>query len=94
VSVINPTQAHDCAKALLKRAKTDAIDAQTLAPLAALLPPQRWTPPPAIYMELQQRLAQRDSLRALRQQVARNSVPVRAGNDRQGQVLHPRHSAG
>jgi transposase len=31
VSVINPAHAHDFAKALLKRAKTDAIDAQTLA---------------------------------------------------------------
>src|SRR5712692_3895414 len=29
VSVINPSQAHHFAKALLKRAKTDAIDAQT-----------------------------------------------------------------
>jgi transposase len=32
VSVINPAQAHHFAKALLKRAKTDTIDAQTLAP--------------------------------------------------------------
>jgi transposase len=31
VSVINPAQAHHFAKALLKRAKTDTIDAQTLA---------------------------------------------------------------
>jgi transposase len=28
VSVINPKQAHDFAKAVLQRAKTDAIDAQ------------------------------------------------------------------
>jgi transposase len=34
VSVINPAQAHAFAKALLKRTKTDAIDAQTLAELA------------------------------------------------------------
>ena len=81
VSVINPSQAHDVAKALLKRAKTDAIDAQTLAQLAALLQPECWTPPPAIYRELQQRLAQRDSLLDLRQQVrnqrhAREQGPV------------------
>jgi transposase len=69
VSVINPRQAHDFAKALLKRTKSDAVDAQTLAQLGALLRPERWTPPPAIYMELQQRLAQRDSLLALRLQV-------------------------
>ena len=69
VSVINPKQAHDFAKALLKRAKTDAIDAQTLAQLAAMVQPAPWTPPPAIYEELQQRLAQRAALIDLRQQV-------------------------
>lgn len=69
VSIVNPAQAHAFAKALLKRAKTDAIDAQTLARLAALLQPPAWTPPPAIYLELQQRLAQREALIGLRQQV-------------------------
>jgi len=69
VSVINPLQAHHFAKALLRRAKTDTIDAQTLAQLAAMLQPSPWTPPPAIYEELRQRLTQRDALLALRQQV-------------------------
>ena len=69
VSVINPAQAHHFAKALLKRAKTDAIDAQTLAQLAMMLQPTPWTPPPPIYDELQQRLAQRDALLDLQQQV-------------------------
>jgi transposase len=69
VSVINPAQAHAFAKALLKRSKTDAIDAQTLAQLAALLQPAPWTPPPPVYHELQQRLVQRDALLDLRQQV-------------------------
>lgn len=81
VSVINPAQAHHFAKALLKRAKTDAIDAQTLAQLACLLQPTPWTPPPRVYAELQQRLAQRDSLLELRQQVrnqlhALNQMPT------------------
>ncbi len=62
VSVINPAQAHDFAKALLKRSKTDAIDAQTLAELAARLQPQPWTPPPPISNEVQQRLVRRDAL--------------------------------
>ncbi len=69
VSVVNPAQAHHFAKALLKRAKTDAIDAQTLAQLAALLQPAPWAPPPAIWHELQQRLAQRDALQAMQRQV-------------------------
>lgn len=62
VSVVNPAQAHHFAKAQLKRAKTDTLDAQTLAQLARTLQPQCWTPPPAIYHQLQQRLALRDSL--------------------------------
>ena len=69
VSVINPAQAHAFAKALLKRAKTDPIDAQTLALLAARLQPQPWSPPPAIYTELHQRLVHRDALVTMRTQV-------------------------
>ena len=69
ISVINPAQAHDFAKALLKRSKTDAIDAQTLAELAARLQPEAWTPPPAVYTEVSQRLVQREALVELRQQV-------------------------
>src|SRR3954467_8517988 len=45
VSVVNPAQAHHFAKAQLQRAKTDNLDAHTLAQLAATLKPQCWTPP-------------------------------------------------
>ena len=68
VSVINPAQAHDFAKALLKRSKTDAIDAQTLAELGARLQPEPWSPPPQVYTELAQRLVHRDGLLAVRTQ--------------------------
>jgi transposase len=68
ISVINPVQAHDFAKALLKRSKTDAIDAQTLAELGARLQPARWTPPPDVSTELHQRLAHRDALLQARTQ--------------------------
>ena len=71
VAVVNPAQAHHFATALLTRAKTDAIDARTRAQLAATLQPTPWTPPPAVYTELQQRLSQRDALVGMRQQ-ARN----------------------
>jgi transposase len=40
-----------------------------LAELAARLQPQRWTPPPAVYAELQQRLMQREALVQIRTQV-------------------------
>ena len=68
VAVINPAQAHAFAKALLKRSKTDPIDAHTLTRLAALLQPAAWSAPPAVYHELAQRLAQRDDLLLVRQQ--------------------------
>jgi transposase len=48
---------------------TDAIDAQTLTQLAVLLQPALWTPPPAIYEELEQRLTQRDTLLLMRGQL-------------------------
>jgi transposase len=69
VSVLNPAQAHHFAKAQLKRAKTDQLDAATLAQLAYSLKPACWTPPPAIYHQLQQRLALRDNLLGLLGQV-------------------------
>ncbi|MDQ2898100.1 MAG: IS110 family transposase [Actinomycetota bacterium] len=68
VSVINPLQAHHFAKAQLRRAKTDPLDAQNLAQLAAALRPAVWTPPPAVYHEVRQRLTARDALVAMRQQ--------------------------
>ncbi len=71
VCVINPAQAHHFAKAQLRRAKTDALDAQDLARLAGKLEPAPWTPPPAAYHELRQRLVAREALVRLRQQ-ARN----------------------
>jgi len=73
VSVINPLQAHHFAKAQLRRAKTDALDAQDLARLAAALRPPLWIPPPAVYHEVRQRLLVRDGLVTMRQQ-ARNQL--------------------
>ena len=73
VSVINPLQAHHFAKAQLRRAKTDGLDAQDLAHLAVLLRPPVWAPPPAIYHEVRQRLLVRDGLVTMRQQ-ARNQL--------------------
>jgi transposase len=69
VSVVNPAQAHYFAKAQLKRAKSDLLDAQTLAQLGQALELPSWTPPPQSYHELRQRLSQRDSLLKLGNQV-------------------------
>ena len=71
VAVVNPRQGHHCFKARLRRAKTDALDARDLARLGAALRPTPWTPPPAVYHEVRQRLVTRDGLLAMRTQ-ARN----------------------
>lgn len=68
-SVVNPAQVHYFAKAQLKRAKSDKLDAQTLAQFAQALLPKTWTPPPQFYYELRQRLSQRDQLLKLLGQV-------------------------
>ena len=69
VAVVNPRQAHHFAKAQLRRAKTDALDARDLARLAAALRPGPWAPPPAVYHEVRQRLVARDGFLAMRTQV-------------------------
>jgi len=71
VAVVTPRQAHHFAKAQLRRAKTDALDARDLAQLAAALRPAPWSPPPAVYHEVRQRLVARDGLLLMRTQ-ARN----------------------
>ena len=60
VMVIAPQRAHYFAKSRLQRAKSDAIDAQLLCDMAQLAPTPLWTPPPAVYHDLQQRLSLRD----------------------------------
>jgi transposase len=49
VSVVNPAQAHNYAKSLPRRGKTDALDAHVLAQFAAERKPPPWTPPPQVY---------------------------------------------
>jgi len=71
VSVVNPLRAHHCATAQLRRATTDALDARDLARLAHALRPAPWTPPPAVYHAVRQRLVARDALLDMRQR-ARN----------------------
>jgi transposase len=66
VSVVNPSQAYHYAQAWLQRAKTDELDAQTLARLAYQMDPELWVPDPAVY---EQRLVERESLLSIRQQL-------------------------
>ena len=62
VAVVNPRQAHHFFKARLRRAKTDALDARDLARLTAPLRPAPWSPHPAVYHKVRQRLVARDEV--------------------------------
>lgn len=68
VSVVNPLTAKHYFRADLNRDKNDKLDAFNLAELAALLHTKLpvWEPPPPIYEELRQRLAQRDALTSMK----------------------------
>jgi transposase len=59
VAVLNPAQLHNYAQSLPRRGKTDALDAQVFMRFAAERKPAPWTPPPAVYHELRQRLVAR-----------------------------------
>ena len=71
VAVLNPAHLHNYAQSLPRRGKTDALDAQVFLRFAAERKPAPWTPPPAVYHELRQRLVARDGLLSMCQQ-ARN----------------------
>jgi len=68
VCVVNPAQAHDYAKSLGRRGKTDAQDAVALQDLARHRELPSWAPPPEVYHQLRQRLVARDGLVQMRQQ--------------------------
>lgn len=68
VSVINPKQGRNFARMQLRRAKTDAIDAQMLCDFAQMVSPEPWTPPPDVYYRLHQRLSLREDFHTTKTQ--------------------------
>jgi len=62
VAVLNPSHFYHFARSERRRAKTDLLDAELLARYGRLHQPPIWTPPPAIFYALQQRLSLRDDL--------------------------------
>jgi transposase len=71
VSVVSPGSVRSFARARLRRAKTDAIDAALIADFGHRMEPERWSPPPPEIAALQLLLRQRDDLIGMRTQ-ARN----------------------
>jgi transposase len=94
VAVVNPAHVHNYAKSLPRRGKTDGLDARLLTQFGLERQLESWTPPPAVYHELRQRLVARDGLLTMRQQ-ARNQMhaleqwPVRvaAVHQQMGQLI-------
>lgn len=70
VSVINPSQARLFARLEMQQTKTDRMDAYLLAEFGRQRQPAPWTPPPAIWDQLQQRLSQRADLLGIKTQEA------------------------
>jgi transposase len=68
VSVVNPARVSAFAKTLMRRGKTDPLDARLLVVFALTLHPERWTPPAVEMESLQQIMRQRDAEVHLRSQ--------------------------
>lgn len=66
VSVISPGSARAFARARMRRAKTDAVDAALLADYGRTMEPAVWSPPPAEVSALQLLIRQRDDLVSMR----------------------------
>jgi len=77
LSVVNPKQAYYWAQSLPRRGKTDALDARMLTQYAWERQPRPWSPPPALYHELRQRLTAREALAGLRQQARNQAYALR-----------------
>jgi transposase len=88
VSLVNPAQAHYFGLSQAKAAKTDALDAQTLAELAQARAAKLrvWSPPPAIYHHLLQLLNYRTSLSEMAKMLQNQLHALKAGGQLVGEV--------
>lgn len=62
VSVVNPAQVKYFAKSILRRGKTDPMDAELIALYAQRMQPDQWLPTKTIYEELKLMVRERDDL--------------------------------
>jgi transposase len=80
VSVANPAAVKRFGEALMKRSKTDKVDAFVLARYGALMTPPRWQPPTAVHTELQDLKRLADDLQLDRTRVKNRLEGLRAGS--------------
>jgi transposase len=68
VSVVNPARIHAYGKSLLRRNKTDKLDADLIAQFCLAQNPMAWTPPPAAQRELRALVRLLDDLQEIKTQ--------------------------
>lgn len=68
VSVVNPARIHAYGKSLLRRNKTDKLDAELIAQFCAAQQPEAWTPPPPAQRELRSLVRLLDDLQEIKTQ--------------------------
>ena len=62
VSVVNPAQIKYFARSVLRRGKTDAMDAEIIARYGHVMHPTCWVPPRAVFSELRQLTRERETV--------------------------------
>ena len=81
VSVVNPARISAYSKSLLRRNKTDKLDAELIARFCASQQPEGWTPPPPIQRTLRDLVRWLDDLQAIKtQQLNRLKSGVTTGS--------------
>lgn len=68
VSVVNPARIHAYGKSLLRRNKTDKLDAELIAQFCIAQQPEAWTPPPPAQRELRALVRLLDDLQEIKTQ--------------------------
>lgn len=63
VSVINPVQIKAFGRAMLRRTKTDQVDAQVIREFVRSQTPAAWTPPPVVRQQLSSLVTHADAIR-------------------------------
>ena len=77
VSVVNPAQIKYFARSVLRRGKTDAMDAEIIARYGLVMQPRCWAPPSTTLIDLKQLTRERESVLGRRTQENNHLIALR-----------------
>ena len=77
VSVVNPAQIKYFARSVLRRGKTDAMDAEIIARYGLVMQPRCWAPPSTTLIDLKQLTRERESVLGRRTQEHNHLIALR-----------------